>query len=336
MQIFGKNLKDDLAVIAEIGVNHQGNVSYAKELIRLAASAGADAVKFQSYTPERYASKENIERFERVKCFAFSEMEHLELIAEAKANGIEFFSTPLSEDWVPFLDEHTNVFKIASGDITFEPVVRSVAAANKPFIVSTGAANIEEIDQLVEWVVDEIGLELSRSNLILMHCICSYPAPIEQANVRSVAYLKERYGLEVGFSNHIIEQEACLAAVALGSNIIEVHFTDNKTGREFHDHALSFEPQELESFIKSASLIKSSLGNFSKTVQPCEENNVPNVRKGIVAAKDLSAGHIITKNDIFFCRPALPLSAADLPSLIGKTLERDISAGHTIKPENFR
>ena len=92
------------------------------------------------------------------------------------------------------LAQHTNVFKIASGDITFEPVVRSVAAAKKPFIVSTGAANVEEIDQLVEWVVDEIGLELSRSKLILMHCICSYPAPIEQANVRSVAYLKERYG----------------------------------------------------------------------------------------------------------------------------------------------
>ena len=159
------------------------------------------------------------------------------------------------------------MFKIASGDITFEPVVWSVAAANKPFIVSTGAAN-EEIDQLVEWVVDEIGLELSRSNLILMHCICSYPAPYRAGKcAQRVVYLKERYGLEVGFSNHIIEQEACLAAVALGSNIIEVHFTDNKTGREFHDHALSFEPQELESFIKSARLIKSSLGNFSKTVR---------------------------------------------------------------------
>ena len=124
------------------------------------------------------------------------------------------------------------------------------------------------------------------------------------------------------------------AAVALGSNIIEVHFTDNKTGREFHDHALSFEPQELESFIKSASLIKSSLGNFSKTVQPCEETMCQMFVKALSQLKSVGR-HIITKMTYFFV-DQLALKRCDLPSLIGKTLERDISAGHTIKPENFR
>ncbi len=334
MKIFGKDPAQDLIVIAEIGVNHEGGIEYAKELIRLAATTGADAVKFQSYTPERYACKENMERFERVSRFSLSQEDHLGLIDAAKSAGIEFFSTPLSEDWVGFLNEHLNAFKIASGDITFEPVIRAVAATGKPFIISTGAANIEEIDRAVDWVKDEIGADKAKENFALMHCICSYPAPIEQANVLSVPFLAERYGLHVGYSNHVIEPEACLAAVALGANIIEVHFTDKKTGRDFHDHALSFEPQELTQLIKSANLIKKSLGSLGKFVQPCEQDLVPLVRKGVVAANDLRAGQVLSEDDLIYARPSTEFSSAELKDLIGKTLNQDIAAGHLIKRES--
>lgn len=334
MLIFDKNPAQDLIVIAEIGVNHEGGLDYAKELIRLAASTGADAVKFQSYTPARYASKENMERFERVGRFSFSEEDHLELIEAAKEAGIVFFSTPLSEDWVPFLDKHTDAFKIASGDITFEPVIRAVSATGKPFIISTGAASIQEIDQAVSWVKDEIGEEKAKENLALMHCICSYPAPIEQANILSVPFLAERYGLPVGYSNHVIEPEACLAAVALGANIIEIHFTDKKTDRDFHDHALSFEQQELKAFIKSAKLIKVALGTFTKAVQPCEQDLIPHVRKGIVAAHDLKAGHVLTADDLIYARPSTEFTSAEYESLIGKTVNNDTAEGHLIKKKS--
>ncbi len=333
MKIFNKNPEDDLIVIAEIGVNHQGDVNYAKDLIRLAATTGADAVKFQSYTTERYASKENMERFERVGRFALSEADHLELIKEANNAGIEFFSTPLSEDWVPFLNQHTNAFKIASGDITFEPVIRAAAATGKPVIISTGTATIEEIDQAVSWVKDEIGEEKTKENLALMHCICFYPAPIDQANVRSVPFLAERYGLPVGYSNHVIEPEACLAAVALGANIIEVHFTDKKTDRDFHDHTLSFEPQELKTFIESATRVKSALGTYTKAPQPCETALIDVVRKGLIATKDLPEGHVITHDDLIYARPATGFTSAEKTNLVGKKLKTAVKDGHPFKRE---
>lgn len=335
MKIFGKDTDKDLIVIAEIGVNHQGDAEYAKELLRLAASTGADAVKFQSYSTERYASRENMERFERVGRFALSEQDHLDLIALAKECGIEFFSTPLSEDWVPFLDQHTKVFKIASGDITFEPVIRAAAATGKPVIISTGAANLDEIDQAVAWVKDEVGAGKLSEHLVLMHCICSYPAPIEQANVLSVPFLTERYGISVGYSNHVIEPEPSLAAVALGASIIEVHFTDKKTDRDFHDHTLSFEPQELKSFIESANKIKESLGAYGKSVQPCEMDLIPLVRKGVVAARDLAVGEVVSDDDLAYARPATTYKASDRSSLVGQKLQEPVAEGHTFNQQNF-
>ncbi|MGH1456358.1 MAG: N-acetylneuraminate synthase family protein [Alphaproteobacteria bacterium] len=336
MKIFNKDADKDLIVIAEIGVNHQGDVNYAKELIRLAATTGADAVKFQSYTTERYASKENMERFERVKRFQLSEADHIELIKVANEADIIFFSTPVTEDWIPFLNQHTPAFKIASGDITFEPVIRAAATTGKPLIISTGTATIDEIDQAVDWVKDEIGVEKTKENLALMHCICFYPAPIEQANVLSVPFLAERYGLPVGYSNHVIESEACLAAVALGANIIEIHFTDKKTDRDFHDHALSFEPQELKAFIESAGRIKSALGQYTKTVQPCEVDLIPLVRKGVVAVRDLPEGHVITDTDLVYARPATSFTSAERSSLVGRKLKASVAEGHTFKRENVQ
>lgn len=336
MELFGKNPATDLVVIAEIGVNHQGDVEYAKELIRLAAGTGADAVKFQSYTAERYASTENMERFERVGRFALSEDEHLELIAEAKANDIAFFSTPLSEDWVPFLDEHCSAFKIASGDITFEPVIRTAAKTGKPVIISTGAANVDEIDAAVGWVRDEVGEDNLPERLAVMHCVCSYPAKVEDANIMTIPFLKERYpNLHIGYSNHVIETEPSLAAVALGANVVEVHFTDKKTDRDFHDHALSFEPQELKAFIESATLIRAALGVKDKIVNDGEKELAPHVRKGVVAANDLPEGHVLSAADLQYSRPALTYSSAQMDELIGKTLNTNIPAGYTFKDENF-
>ena len=333
MKLFGKDPKKEIIIIAEIGVNHEGNIENALKLIELAALSGADAVKFQSYTPKFYISRDNQERYERVKKFFLTKDEHLVLMEKAKSVGVEFFSTPLSEDWVPFLSNFVNVFKIASGDITFETVIKKAAETGKILILSTGACGIYEIDQAVRWVEDVVGIEHLQEKLLLMHCISSYPAPLEQANIKSIPFLSERYGLNVGFSNHVIAPEACYAALALGANVFELHFTDKKAGKTFHDHKLSFEPGEIKEFLNRAVKIKASLGDYTKAIQLCEVESIPNLRKGLVASRNLPKGHILSDKDIHYARPAYDFTAAEKQSLIGKTVLQEIKTGYHIKKE---
>ena len=238
MNLFGKDLSRDIAIVAEIGVNHEGDPEKAIELLRLAAAAGADAVKFQSYTPARFISADDPERLKRVTSFALDKDAHIALAREAESLGIHFFSTPVTEDWVEFLGSIGSAMKIASGDLTFEPVIRKAARTGLPMIISTGLGEVKEIDRAVSWVSDEIGEDKLSENLALMHCISAYPTPIEQANVLSVPFLADRYNLTVGYSNHVIGLQPCLAAVALGAQLLEVHFTDNKVDREFRDHCV--------------------------------------------------------------------------------------------------
>jgi N-acetylneuraminate synthase/N,N'-diacetyllegionaminate synthase len=330
MILFGKDLSREIAVVAEIGVNHEGNPDAATRLMKLAHEAGADAIKFQTYTPERYASSTDPERLARVSRFALDEAAHRRLAAEAVALGATFFSTALTEDAVPFLKELCPAIKIASGDLTFEPVVRAAAGSGKPVILSTGLGTVEEIDQAVAWVRTEVGeSELSR-RLVLMHCVSAYPTPMAEANVRSVPFLADRYGLVIGYSNHVVGPEACLAAVALGARVIEVHFTDRRADRAFRDHALSLEPQEFAALGRAARNVASSLGTYGKSLQDCERANRAASRKGLVAARDLKAGTRLGRNDIMFARPATEFGAHEIEAVLGRTLNVDIGRGQLI------
>jgi N,N'-diacetyllegionaminate synthase len=330
MNLFGKDLDHEVAIVAEVGVNHEGDSGTASVLMRLAADAGADAVKFQSFTPARYASASDPARLERVSGFALDEAAHRKLAAEAVDLGIAFFSTPVSDDVVPLLDELCPAFKIASGDLTFEPVIRAAAATGKPLVLSTGLGTVDEIDQAVGWIRDEVGVSALPEQLVLMQCVSAYPTPIEEANVRAVPFLAERYGLPVGYSNHVIGAEACLAAVALGASVIEVHFTDRKTGRDFRDHELSFEPEDLTALAASILRVKASLGAFEKVRQPSEVEALAAVRKGVVAARDLAAGANLARADLMYARPATEFAASELESLLGRRLTVSIGTGELI------
>lgn len=330
MKLFGKNLDETVAVVAEIGLNHEGDVAAAERLITLAAQSGADAVKLQTYTPERYASASDPQRLARVTQFALSEEAHLQLATHAAKLGIPLFSTALTEDVVGFLSRWCPAIKIASGDVTFEPVIRAAIRTGKPVILSTGNCTTDEIDQALKWCsleLDEIALN---DRLILMHCVAAYPVPIEQANVSSVQFLRQRYGLTTGYSNHVIGAEAVLAAVALGARLIEVHFTDQREGREFRDHALSFEPHDLKSLMRSVERVKASLGRFGKEIQPCELPLRDVIRKGVVAARALSAETVLSADDLMWARPATGVKAAEWPALIGKRLVRALRRGEQI------
>lgn len=334
MKLFGKDLEREIAVIAEIGVNHEGDIEAASKLVTLAAQTGADAVKFQTFTPERYASASDRARLERVTGFALDAAMHRRLAGEAAEQGIEFFSTPVTEDVVPLLDVLCSAFKIASGDLTFEAVIRAAASRGKPVVMSTGLGTIEEIDRAVGWLEDEVGSENLRDRLVLMHCVSAYPTPMEQANVRSVPFLAERYGVTVGYSNHVIGPEACLAAVALGARVLEIHFTDQKTGREFRDHALSMESEDLKMVIDMAGRIDASLGRYGKSQMPCELENKLAVRKGVVAARDLAAGTVLTRDDLMYARPATEFTADQLPELVGRKVDNAVKLGELIARDN--
>lgn len=335
MELFGKNLETDVVFIAEIGVNHEGSLDKAIEMVGLAKEAGADVVKFQSYTPDRYVSRMDADRFERITRFALDEAAHDALVSEADRLGIRFLSTAVSEDWVPYIAANADAIKIASGDLTHEPVIRSAAESGKAVIMSVGLGTIDEIDRAVAWVADTVGESALADRLVLMHCVSAYPTPLAEANVSNVPYLRERYGVTAGYSNHVIGSSACLAAVALGAPVIEVHFTDQKEGRTFRDHALSFEQDDLKALIDESARIRQAIGVPGTTRQPCEIENLTAARKGIVAARDLASGARLKKDDLLFARPAVGFASAAIDDVIGQTLVEDVPNGHPILPEHL-
>lgn len=334
MQLFGKDLDRDVAIIAEIGVNHEGSLEAALNLLKLARDAGADAAKFQTFTPERYASASDPARLDRVRGFDLGENGFRRLAEEAAKYDFPIFSTAVSEDVVPFLAELFPAIKIASGDIDFEPVIRAAAATGRPVILSTGLATTAEIEAAIGWFKDEAGIDDVRDRLILMHCVSAYPAPIEELNLLSIPYLAERTGLRVGYSNHAIGPEACLAAVALGAPVIETHFTDQKTGRDFRDHALSCDPDDLRRLVEIAPRIRAGLGRRAKRRQPSEAGNVKAFRKGVVAARDLAAGHVIARDDLMFARPATEFASGEVRRVVGARLKGRVKKGELIRRDN--
>jgi N-acetylneuraminate synthase/N,N'-diacetyllegionaminate synthase len=330
MKIFDKDLENDPVIVAEIGVNHEGCLKKACALVESAASAGADAVKFQTYTPSRYASSTDPDRLSRVTKFSLEISEFKVLADLARSLNIGFFSTPITEDVVSDLNEFIDVFKIASGDLTFEPVIRAVARTEKPFLLSTGLGTLPEIDQAVSWVSEEIGQAKLRDRLVIMHCVVAYPTPIDEANVRSVPFLADRYNVFAGFSSHVIGIEPSLAAIANGASVIEVHFTDDKYGREFRDHELSLDESDLRRLVKAAPIIKASLGNPGKQRHPSELPLLELARKGVVASKNLKAGVVLVDEDLMFARPATEFPACDVEKVIGRRLLVDLKRGELI------
>lgn len=335
MKLFGRDLSTEVAVIAEIGVNHEGDPDVALSLLREAARAGADAVKFQSYTPERFASASDPARLQRVRRFALDEATHCRLSDEAAALGVAFFSTAVTEDWVPLLAELGEAIKIASGDLDFAPVIRAAIRTGRKVIISTGAGDVEDVDRAVAWCREEVGAELLPERLAILHCVSAYPAPIEQANLASIPFLSQRYGLPIGWSNHVLGPDAVIAAVALGAQIVEMHFTDRREGREFRDHALSFEPAEFSAAIKSIRGVRQGLGQAGKTLQPCEADLRWIIRKGVVAACPLVAGTRLTADHLMYARPATEFPSAKLETLIGAVLLKDVAPGELIRRDGL-
>jgi N-acetylneuraminate synthase len=327
-------VSEPLFVIAECGVNHNGSLPMALELVDRAAAAGADAVKFQTFRPDalvsRAARKARYQlaavggtdtQLEMLESLVLTEADHHALRQRCDARSIEFMSTPFDEASCDLL-ERVGVarFKIGSGDLTHLPLVRHVASKGRPVILSTGMATLAEVEAAVDAV-----RAAGDPPLTLLHCVTEYPAPLDQLNLRAMETLRHAFGLPVGYSDHSLGPEASIAAVALGAVVVERHLTLDR-GLPGPDHSASSEPEELRALIATLRQVQGALGDGVKRPAPCELGNREVARRSLVAARDLRAGERLAPGLVAIKRPATGIQPADLEQALGRRLAADVAA----------
>jgi sialic acid synthase SpsE len=316
-------------IIAEIGNNHEGNFDLAVEMIRKAALAGADAVKFQTFKTENFISRLEKDRFARLKKFELPFEKVKALSEEAKKNSVIFLSTPFDLESAEFLNRIVPVFKIASGDNTFYPLLDFVASFGKPVILSTGLADIEQLRKPVAF------LKSKNIELVLLHCACAYPVPDAEVNLKAIAALSKKFNCEAGYSDHSLGIDAAVLSSALGARVIEKHFTIDKNYSDFRDHALSADPEDFSLMVEKIRKAELLLGDGAKNVKDCEKANLTAARRSIVAAKDLRKGDFLSLSSLTWLRPGGGLPPGDEKKLIGKKMRRAVAAGEKILSEDI-
>lgn len=324
-------------IIAEAGVNHNGDINIAKKLVDKAKEAGVDAIKFQTFRAENLVTKEapkaeyqkettgDGSQFEMLKKLELSLEDHITLKRYCEEKGIMFISTPFDYESVDLL-EKTDVllYKVSSGDLTNLPLLSYIANKNKPIILSTGMANLGEVEEAVETIS-----KAGNDRTILLHCTSNYPTAYEDVNLRAMLTMKEAFKLPVGYSDHTIGIEIPIAAVALGAKVIEKHFTLDRNMKG-PDHRASIEPDELKIMVRSIRNIELAMGDGIKRCNKSEENIRKVARKSIVAGRDISKDEVITINNISFKRPEFGLKPKYVDLVVGKKARRNIKVNEFI------
>ncbi len=320
-------------IIAEAGVNHNGDLNLAKKLIEVAAKSGADFVKFQSFKAALCVSKnakkaayqlettaKDESQLEMIKKLELDFNAHQLLISHAKQCGIAFLSTPFDLESIELLDElGLEVFKIPSGEITNLPYLKKIAKLNKKIILSTGMSNLGEIEVALEILCKE---GTQRANITLLHCTTEYPAPFDEVNLKAIQTLKNAFNLDVGYSDHTKGIHISLAAIALGASVIEKHFTLDKN-MSGPDHKASLEPDELQELCTKIREIESALGDGIKQASKSERKNIKIARKSLVAKKKIKKGEIFSEENLTTKRPASGISAMRYDEYLGKKASKD-------------
>jgi N,N'-diacetyllegionaminate synthase len=317
-------------IVAEAGVNHEGDLAVAEDLVRKAAESGADAVKFQTYQVEKFVSSVLPERRARSGRFQLSYRDFRRLADVAKECGILFFSTPLQTDDVDFLDGLAPLFKIASGDLTYLKLIRHAMSKGKPVIISTGAGTPAEVRAAVDAALTERPDAGETGNLVLMHCVAAYPAPDGDVNLRNITWLQREFGLPVGYSDHTLGIKTCELAVAAGATVIEKHFTYRKENQSFHDHHLSADPDDMRHLVAAIRTAETLLGGPERKRGQAESQLVEAIRRSVAAAVEIPAGQPLRREWLTGLRPGTGIPAENMESLIGKRLSRAVPTGDLI------
>jgi len=334
-------------IIAEAGVNHLGSIELGEQLIAAAAKSGANAIKFQSYKAKTLCTKdaprfwdwEGEEKESGSQYDSYSQLdsfghaEHSQLSAICDAYEIDYMSTPFDFEAVEYLDKiGVSAYKIASGDITNLPLLEFVARKNKIVMLSTGAATIEEIRRAVSIINQHT------DKIVIMHCNLTYPSKDEQANLKMINHLKEEFGqrFAIGWSDHTMNVVTPSLAYALGANVIEKHFTVDKTLMKSADHWLSADPSELQTIIDKVYEARTLLGNHNKKI--CTEPEIRariNARRSIVPFKDIAQGEVFTFKNLSCKRPGIGLSPALFNLVVGCKASRDLKEDELLKSSDI-
>ena len=325
-------------IIAEAGVNHNGDINIAKRLIDEAKRSGADIVKFQTFNPQKLASKyatmaeyqkENLGREESQEAMlsklTLSWGEYVELAEYCKKIGIKFLSTPFESESIHFLDDLQDIWKIPSGEITNYPYLVEIARTGKEVILSTGMSNIDEVKGAIG-VLEEHGA----GKITLLHCTTNYPTPMDDVNLRAMLTLEKECGCAVGYSDHTQGIEVPIAAVAMGATVIEKHFTLDRN-MDGPDHKASLEPDELKAMVSAIRNVEKAIGNGNKVPAPSEMANIAVARKSIIAAKDIRAGEIFSEENLTTKRPGTGINPMRWNEVLGQKAKRDFAEDELIE-----
>jgi sialic acid synthase SpsE len=324
-------------LIAEAGVNHDGDPQRAFDLVDIAAKAGADAVKFQMFEartlavpsapPADYQRRVSSSQFEMLESLELDRPVFSNLASHARDLGLEFICTPFSIETARYLVESLGLstIKVSSGDLTYTSLLRYLSATGRTVLLSTGMANEDEIDRAL--------IDLGGADVVLLHCVSQYPAPETEANVRALEVLRRRTGDPVGFSDHFSDVLPSILATAMGARVIERHFTYDKTAAG-PDHSASMSPEDLAGWVDLMHRAFESCGTGMKLPQPSEAETRMVVRRSLVAAEALSAGRILTDRDLDALRPGDGVSPQHIDRFTGSRLRRDLAAGEQISMDD--
>ncbi len=333
-------------VIAEAGVNHNGDIEIAKKLIDIAEQAGADYVKFQTFKADTLASKNSKKaeyqkkmtntdesQYDMLKKLELSKADHETLINYCSNKKINFLSSPFDIDSVNYLDSiNIPLFKIPSGEITNLPYLMQIGSKNKPIILSTGMSNLIEIKKALDVLIDSGS---KKSQITVLHCNTEYPTPFKDVNMNAMLSIKNKLNIDVGYSDHTIGIEISLLAVSLGAKVIEKHFTLDKN-MDGPDHAASLNPLELKSMILSIRNIEKAFGTGIKQASSSELPNIVIARKSIFYNSELSIGSKISDSDIISLRPGDGISPMLWNEIIGKTLKVNVKKFQKVSKDDFK
>lgn len=325
-------------IIAEAGVNHNGDIKIAKELVCEAKRCGADMVKFQTFLPEKLASrhavmadyqKKNLgldePQEEMLSKLTLKREEYVLLADYCREMGIRFLSTPFEIESMQFLNDLQDMWKIPSGEITNYPYLVEIAKTGKEIILSTGMSTLREVEDALA-VLQGNGA----GKITLLHCTTNYPTPYEDVNLKAMQTMKDAFGLDVGYSDHTQGIEVPIAAAALGATVIEKHFTLDRT-MEGPDHKASLEPDELEAMVKAIRNIEKAMGDGIKVPSESEKANIGVVRKSIIAASSIKAGEILTEESLTTKRPGTGISPMRWNEVLGTRAVRDFEEDELIE-----
>ena len=326
-------------IIAEAGVNHNGDIQLAKQLIDIAATAQVDYIKFQTFKAEKlvnkYAGKADYQKentgnddtqYNMLKSLELSEREHEDLIDYCKFKGVKFLSTAFDFDSIDFLKDKLDFYKIPSGEITNYPYLIKVSELKLPVVMSTGMATMEEVKDALKVLIDN---GLSKNMVTILHCNTEYPTPMGDVNLKAMNTIGKELGVDIGYSDHTLGIEIPIAAVAMGAKVIEKHFTLDRS-MEGPDHQASLEPDELVNMVRSIRNIEKALGSGIKEPSESETKNRPIARKSIVALKAIKEGEILSEENITVKRPGTGMSPMKWLDVIGTPAKKNYSKDEEI------